>query len=194
MLHSLSQRARRVRPARLVKVFWVAFMLLFTAACHLDMYDQPRIRALQPSDFYEDGAGMRPLVDNTVARNRLRTDELSTGRVGGAADGAYLDESPLAVSPELLARGEERWTIYCAVCHGAAGNGRGSAVYPQLNPRPTSMYDQRLIDAPDGYLYDVIVNGRGTMYPYASRVQDIEDRWAIIAYIRQLQANPPAEE
>jgi mono/diheme cytochrome c family protein len=193
MLKTIPQRARRVTPTRLVKIFWVGFMLLFTAACHLDMYDQPKIRALNASDFYQDGAGMRPLVDNTVPREGLRTDELTTGRTGGAADGAYLAENPLTVSPELLARGQERWTIYCAVCHGAVGNGRGSAVYPQLNPRPTSIYEQRLIDAPDGYLYDVIVNGRGTMYSYASRVQDVEDRWAIIAYIREMQANPPAE-
>jgi mono/diheme cytochrome c family protein len=193
MLKTILPRGRRVSPTKLVKLCWVGFMLLFSAACHLDMYDQPKIRALNASDFYEDGAGMRPLVDNTVPREGLRTDELSTGRVGGAADGAYLTTSPLAVSPELLARGQERWTIYCAVCHGAAGNGRGSAVYPQFNPRPASIYDQRLIDAPDGYLYDVIVNGRGTMYSYRSRVQSVEDRWAIIAYIRQMQANPPAE-
>lgn len=194
MLHTLTRRARRVTRTRLVKLGWVAFMLLFTAACHLEMYDQPKHRALQTSEFFTDGAAMRPLVENTVARDRLRTDELSTGRVGGAPDGAYLTEIPLAVSPELLARGQERWTIYCAVCHGAAGNGRGSVIYPVLNPRPTSMYDQRLIDSPVGYFYDVIVNGRGTMFPYASRVQLVEDRWAIIAYIRQMQANPPAEQ
>jgi mono/diheme cytochrome c family protein len=194
MLQSLSQRARRVSGTRLVKVGWVAFMLLFTAACHLEMYDQPKYRALQASDFYEDGSAMRPLVENTVARGGLRTDELTTGRAGGAADGAYLTEIPLSVSPELLARGQERWGIYCGVCHGVAGDGRGSVVAPLLNPRPTSMYDQRLLDAPVGYFYDVIVNGRGTMFPYASRVQSVEDRWAIIAYIRQMQANPPAEQ
>jgi mono/diheme cytochrome c family protein len=194
MLHTLTRRARRVTGAKLVKLGWVVFMLLFTAACHLEMYDQPKYKALQSSDFFQDGAAMRPLVDNTVARDGLRTDELTTGRVGGAPDGAYLTDSPVPVTPELIARGQERWAINCAVCHGTVGNGRGSAVYPQFNPRPTSIYDQRLLDAPDGYFYNVIVNGRGAMFPYGSRVQNIEDRWAIIAYIREMQANPPAEQ
>lgn len=194
MLHTLTQRARRVTRTKLVKIGWVVFMLLFTAACHLEMYDQPKYKALQTSDFFPDGAAMRPLVDNTVARDGLRTDELSTGRAGGAPDGAYLTEFPLTVSPELVERGKERWGVYCAVCHGTVGNGKGSVVSPLLNPRPTSMYEQRLVDAPVGYFYNVIVNGRGTMFPYASRVQKVEDRWAIIAYIREMQANPPAEQ
>jgi mono/diheme cytochrome c family protein len=194
MLHTRQQRARRISLTRLVKLGWVGFMLLFTAACHLEMYDQPYNRALTPSDFFDDGASARPLVENTVARAGLRTDEVTTGRVGGAPDGEYVATSPIPVTPELLARGQERWTIYCAVCHGAAGNGRGSAVYPQFNPRPTSMYDARVVALPDGEYFDVITNGRGAMYPYGSRVQSVEDRWAIIAYIRQMQQNPPAEE
>lgn len=194
MLHTLQQRARRVRATKLVKLGWVAFMLVFTAACHLDMYDQPKYKALQSSDFYKDGAAMRPLVDNTVARTGLRTDELHTGRAGGTPEGAYVTEIPLQVTPDVLARGKERWGIYCAVCHGALGNGRGSAVYPQFNPRPASMYDQRLIDMPVGQYFDTITNGRGAMYAYGSRVQAVEDRWAIIAYIREMQKNPPPQQ
>ncbi|HWQ14340.1 MAG TPA: cytochrome c [Roseiflexaceae bacterium] len=191
MLHTFHRRTRHVTLTRLVRVGWVAAMLLFTAACHLEMYDQPYNRPLSASDFYKDGASARPLVENTVARGQLRTDEASTGRAGGAPDGAYLTEIPIPVTPELIARGRERWGIYCAVCHGAAGDGRGSVVGPQLNPRPTSMYDQRVMALPVGSYYDTIVNGRGAMFQYGSRVQSIEDRWAIIAYIREMQKNPP---
>jgi mono/diheme cytochrome c family protein len=194
MLHTLQPRARRAALTRLVKLGWIGFLLVFTAACHLEMYDQPYNRPLSSSDFYRDGAGMRPLVENTVARSGLRTDEVSTGRTGGAPDGAYLTEIPITVTPDLIARGQERWTIYCAVCHGAQGNGRGSAVAPQLNPRPTSMYDQRLLDMPVGEYFETITYGRGAMFAYGSRVQLVEDRWAIIAYIREMQKNPPAEE
>jgi mono/diheme cytochrome c family protein len=179
---------------RIVKIGWIAFCLLFTAACHLEMYDQPSYRPLAANDFFADGSAQRPLVENTVPRGGVRLDEASTGRVGGVADGAYVPTNPLTITPELLARGQERFGIYCAVCHGTVGNGRGSAVYPQFNPRPASFYDQRIIDMPDGELFDVISNGRGIMYPYRSRIQNVEDRWAIIAYIRELQKNPPAEQ
>jgi len=73
------------------------------------------------------------------------------------------------------------------------GNGKGSAVYPQFNPKPASFYDPRIVAMPDGELFNVISNGRGIMYGYRSRIQTVEDRWAIIAYIRELQKNPPAE-
>jgi mono/diheme cytochrome c family protein len=193
MLHTRQQRARRVTLARLVRLGWVGMMLLFTAACHLEMYDQPYNRPLSASDFYEDGASARPLVANTVARDRLRTDEVSTGRAGGAPDGAYLTEIPLQVTPDVIARGQERWGVYCAVCHGMVGDGQGSVVAPLFNPRPTSIYDPRVMALPVGSYYDTIANGRGAMFQYGSRVQSVEDRWAIIAYIRQMQQNPPPQ-
>ncbi|HMO56090.1 MAG TPA: cytochrome c [Roseiflexaceae bacterium] len=194
MLRTIGRRAGRMPLSRAVKLGWIAFCLLFTAACHLEMYDQPSYRPLQSNEFFADGAAQRPLVDNTVARGNVRLDEISTGRVGGAEDGAYVTSNPLTVTPDLLSRGEDRFRIYCAVCHGTVGNGRGSAVYPQFNPRPASFYDPVVVDAPDGYLFDVISNGKGIMYPYRSRIQNVEDRWAIIAYMRELQKNPPAEE
>jgi cytochrome c5 len=186
------QRARRAPLARIVKLGWVAFLLLFTAACHLEMYDQPKYKALDGSDFYPDGASARPLVEGVVAREGLRLDETSTGRVGGDPEGAYIGQIPIQITPELLARGEQRYGIYCATCHGGNGNGR-AAVSGLFNPRPPSFYDERLVQMPDGQYYDTIVNGKGGMYPYGSKIQNIEDRWAIIAHIRELQKNPPPE-
>lgn len=134
---------------------------------------------------------MRPVVPNTVARGQVRVDTAATGLVGGVTGTEYVATNPVPVTPELLARGVERYNIYCSVCHGVAGDGKGSAVYNLFKPRPTSLYDARLVGEPDGYYYSVIVNGKGGMYSYASRVQNVEDRWAIIAHIRELQKNPP---
>ncbi len=85
----------------------------------------------------------------------------------------------------LLGRGQERFDIYCAPCHGRDGTGNG--LIPQRGyPRPSGYYDERLLKASDRYLMHVIAGGYGAMYPYASRISPA-DRWAIVAYIRALQ-------
>lgn len=191
----LNLRQRR-RPGsligRIVRAGWLVAVALLMTACHLEMYDQAKYNPQAASDIFASGAAARPLVENTVARGRLRIDATSTGRVDGDPNGAYVTTIPIRMTPELLARGKERYEIYCAVCHGVNGNGRGR-VGLLLNPRPPSFYDQRLLDMPDGEYYDVLVNGRGTMYAYGYRVQSISDRWAIVAHIRELQKNPPPQ-
>ncbi len=96
----------------------------------------------------------------------------------------------MPVTRQSLARGRERFNIYCAVCHGATGDGNGMIVQRGF-PQPPSFHDQRLRDAPAGHFVDVITNGYGVMYSYASRVAP-EDRWAIAAYIRALQLSQHA--
>ncbi|GIW00438.1 cytochrome c [Roseiflexus sp.] len=191
----LNLRQRR-RPGsligRIVRAGWLMAVVLLMTACHLEMYDQAKYKPQQASEIFADGASARPLVEHTVARGRLRIDATSTGRVDGDPNGAYVTTIPIRITPELLERGAQRYRIYCAVCHGVNGNGRGQ-VGLLLNPRPPSFYDQRLLDMPDGEYYDVLVNGRGTMYPYGYRVQSISDRWAIVAHIRELQKNPPPQ-
>ncbi|MFQ3631629.1 c-type cytochrome [Roseiflexus sp.] len=177
---------------RMIRAGWLVAAALLMTACHLEMYDQAKYKPQQASEIFADGAAARPLVENTVARGRLRIDAVSVGRVDGEPNGAYVTTIPIQITPELLARGAERYRIYCAVCHGVNGNGRGQ-VGLLLNPRPPSFYDQRLLDMPDGEYYDVLVNGRGTMYAYGYRVQSISDRWAIVAHIRELQKNPPQQ-
>jgi mono/diheme cytochrome c family protein len=192
-MNSEGQMKNTNRRAWLVRALCTPLLLLGLTACHLEMYDQPKSTYLGQSDFFQDQSAMRPVVPNTVARGQVRVDEAATGRVGGLESGAYVETNPIPVTPELLARGAERYTIYCAVCHGAAGDGKGSGVYQLFRPRARSFYDADLVAEPDGYYYSVIVDGKGGMYSYASRIQNIEDRWAIIAHIRELQQNPPEE-
>jgi len=104
------------------------------------------------------------------------------------------DEKPVAVPPvtmALLKRGQQRFDIYCAPCHSKIGDGRGMIVQRGF-PQPPSYYIARLRDAPNQHFYDVITHGYGAMYSYADRV-GAEDRWAIVAYIRALQASASAQ-
>jgi mono/diheme cytochrome c family protein len=94
---------------------------------------------------------------------------------------------PPVVTRALIERGRERFDIYCAMCHGPAGYGDGQVVQRGF-PAPPSYHDERLRDTPNQHFYDVITNGFGLMYSYAQRVAP-SDRWAIVAYIRALQAS-----
>lgn len=176
-----------------------AFALLLTlllAGCSGDeflqqsMANQPRCEPYEQTAFFDDDACARAPIPNTVARQSLDTGQLFEE---GMVPAQQTDVLPIAVTGELLARGQERYDIYCAPCHGIAGYGDGAIVQRGFPP-PPSLHEQRLRDVPDSYLYDVITNGVGVMYPYGSRVQP-EDRWAIIGYIRalQLSQNAPAD-
>lgn len=184
-----SRRARRIAPARLLKIAWVPLVLVFMIACQLDMYDQARENPYSSSSFFPNNASARPLEPGVVVRGDPRTD---TATFEGQVDGEFVAENPLEVTDEVIERGRDRYEIYCATCHGVNADGRGivAGYYLPPNRRPTSLYLERLRDAPDGYLFDVITNGVGIMYPYAAQLMP-EDRWAVIAYIRQLQQNPP---
>jgi len=174
---------------------WIACLLL-TVGCGMNMRDQFRYEPLEQSTFFEDGESARQPVPNTVARGQLRDDAVFyTGQDGDEP----VAEMPVAVTQELLERGQGRYNAFCAPCHGLAGNGDGTVVRRGF-PAPPSLHIDRLRDAPVGYFFDVITNGFGRMYPYDYRVQPA-DRWAIIAYIRALQLSQnatlddvPAEE
>jgi mono/diheme cytochrome c family protein len=105
---------------------------------------------------------------------------------GLAAEGQQpADTYPFEITRADLARGQQRYNIYCSVCHGVDGDGNGMIVQRGFTP-PPSLHDQRLKDAPAGHFFNVITNGWGAMYSYNDRVFP-EDRWRIIAYIRTLQ-------
>ncbi len=151
------------------------------------MHDQPRFKPLRKSDFYADLRSSRPILDGTIPRGQLRDDTyFYTGKVGNQ-DG---DEMPFPVTMQVLARGRERFNIYCAPCHSRVGDGNGMIVQRGYR-RPPSYHIDRLRKAPLGHFYDVITNGFGAMPDYASQVQP-QDRWAIIAYIRALQLSQSA--
>jgi mono/diheme cytochrome c family protein len=151
------------------------------------MHDAPRYEAYEKSDFFGDGRSMRPQVADTVARGQLREDAaLYTGKNGAALVAA----NPLPVTSQLVHRGRQRFDIYCSPCHGQAGRGDGMVVRRGYRV-PPSFHIDRLRGQPDGYFYDVITNGFGTMPDYAAQVP-VADRWAIVAYVRALQLSQHA--
>jgi hypothetical protein len=176
--------------ARLRKIWWLGFgATLLLAGCRQDMQDQPRFKPLAESDFYADLRSARPPVEGTVARGQLHEDEyLYTGKVGDNP-GDYM---PFAVTEDILARGRERFNIYCAPCHSRTGDGNGMIVQRGYKHPPT-FHQDRLRKAPLGYFFDVMTNGFGAMPDYASQIP-VRDRWCIVAYIRALQFSQNATQ
>jgi mono/diheme cytochrome c family protein len=161
--------------------------VLLLAGCRQDMHDQPNYSTYEQSDFFADGQSARPLVEGTVPRGHLNEDTLLyTGKQGD--DDATM--FPFPVTEQVMARGQERFNIYCSPCHGRTGQGDGMIVRRGYR-RPPSLSDDRLRDAPVGHFFDVITNGFGAMPDYAVQVQPA-DRWAIVAYIRALQLSAHA--
>jgi hypothetical protein len=144
---------------------------------------QPKYGPQEPSEFFYDGKAMRTPVAGTVARGGLAEDEaLATGRDGA---GQLLARSPLPESDALLARGAQRYTIYCQPCHEKRGTGRGILFQRGRAPTP-SFHEERLRGLPDGDLFQTITQGKGLMPAYGYPIPPA-DRWAIIAHVRRLQ-------
>jgi mono/diheme cytochrome c family protein len=163
------------------------FLSLLICGCEPPMGQQPKYDAYAASDFFSDGAAMRPLPAHTIARGQLTADDTYHT---GLHDGTLTAEFPEPVTPALLARGRENFDVFCSVCHGLTGAGDGMIVQRGFPPPPT-FHSERLRQAPVGHFVDVINRGYGVMYPYGSRVPASE-RWAITAYIRALQLSQHA--
>ncbi len=165
----------------------VVVLFALTAGCRLDMHVQPYNRPLSKSDFFADSRSARMPVEGTVARGDLREDSyLYTGKIGNAP-GDYM---PFPVTTDVLARGRDRFNIFCAPCHGRVGDGNGFIPSRGLR-RPPSYHIDRLRKAPIGYFFDTMTNGFGVMPDYSSQILP-RDRWAIAAYIRALQLSQNA--
>ena len=165
-----------------LRVLLVVASSIALTACRQDMHDAPRYEPLEASAFFDNGGSARTLVANTVPRGYLREDEfLYTGRVSGQ----FANMFPMAVTADVMARGQERYNVFCSPCHGRTGVGNGMIVQRGFR-QPPSYGEQRLRDAPAGYFFDVMTNGFGAMQDYAAQVP-VADRWAIVAYIRALQ-------
>jgi mono/diheme cytochrome c family protein len=141
------------------------------------MTEQRKYNTYAAAPAWSNGASARPLPDDTVAQ--------------GDVERAKAASTPPPVSDALLARGRGRFDVYCAPCHGLAGDADGIIVAHGF-PRPPSYQVDRLLAAPAQHFYDVITKGYGVMYSYADRV-DPHDRWAIAAYIRALQLSQRAK-
>ena len=162
----------------------VAFVL---AGCRLDMHVQPKYTTDKPTSFFADGRSERPHVAGTVARGEFHGDQLL---YTGLIDGKPSDVFPFLITRKDLARGQQRYNIYCSPCHDYAGTGRGMIVLRGFQAPPS--YDiHRLRQAPVGHFFEVMTDGFGGMYSYASRVSP-RDRWRIAAYIRALQLSEHA--
>jgi mono/diheme cytochrome c family protein len=159
---------------------------LLLAGCgqNLTMSNQQKYHEYERASLFRNGQVLQTAPQGTVARD--------------APAGDVFAQRP-AMSLALVERGRERFGIFCAPCHGPAGDGTGMVVQRGM-PQPPSFHDPRLVAAPDSHFIDVITYGHGAMYSYADRVPPA-DRWAITAYVRALQrsqaetldAAPPAE-
>jgi len=154
-----------------------------------DMDKQPKAKAQSASALFADGRAARPPVPGTVARGRLAEDDWFHR---GLAAGQWATALPVATTPALLARGQERYGIYCSPCHGLGGYGdgivakRADRLQEGTWVPPTNLHDETVRARPDGHVFNTITNGIRTMPAYGSQIGE-GDRWAIVAYVRALQ-------
>jgi mono/diheme cytochrome c family protein len=163
--------------------------LILAGGCRIPqkMAQEPKYDPLEASDFFPDGMAARPIVAGTVPRGGVKADTFFyQGKVGGKV----VDGFPFPVTAEVLQRGQERFNIYCSMCHGRAGYGDGM-IPARGYRRPPSYHTALLRSQPTGHFFDVMTNGFGAMPQYGTMIP-AHDRWAIVAYIRALQASQNA--
>ncbi|MDB6056954.1 MAG: cytochrome [Verrucomicrobiales bacterium] len=168
-----------------------------------DMVRQAKLRPQTPSDFYKDNWSSRPHPDGTVARTKpymiageqLKLDgkavypyqetPLSTGRINGTTN--FTELSPVPVSAKLIDRGQERYNIYCQPCHSPTGNGQGVTGKFGVGGI-ADLHSRRIVEMTDGQIFYTITHGSptGLMGPYGPMIS-VEDRWAIVSYVRALE-------
>lgn len=173
---------RRVLPA-------VLAVLALTACPRLDpMNRQQKVEAYQAADAGAAPAGlaMRHPPAGTVPFRSAIEPALATGL---GPDGRPVAAAPLPVTAAALARGRARFDVYCAVCHGLLGDGESQVALNMSLRKPPSLHAYR--DVPDGHIFRVITHGFGLMPPYAPELS-VEDRWAVVAYVRALQLSQHA--
>jgi len=176
-----------MRTALIRTAITAALTLTALAGCRQDMHNQPKYKNLRENVFYADQRSARPLVDGVVARGHLDEDPAF---FKGLGPNGPLAQNPLGTGADVLARGQERFNIYCSPCHDRTGSGDGMIVQRGYK-QPPSFHEDRLRNMPDGYFFQVMTNGFATMPPYRAQVPP-RDRWAIVAYIRALQLSQHA--
>ncbi len=155
-----------------------------------NMDHQERYDPQEANSFFADGRAMRYPVAGTVARGFLKDDVAF--HFGRDNSGAFVNSTPVAVTSQLLERGQDRYDVFCSVCHGSAGDGNGIIMTGNYGYVPAPTYhSDNLRAVEDGYLFEVISNGVRTMTGYAQQIP-VADRWAITVYIRALQRSQHA--
>ncbi len=149
-----------------------------------DMNRQPKLRPQNTDVLFEDGRSSRMPIAGTIARgDRFQDIPVNTGREPGTTN--FIDVIPVDVTAKLMARGQQRFTINCSPCHGAQGDGNGITKKYGMAV-VANLHDKRIVELKDGEIFNTITYGKGLMGPYGPNVT-VEDRWAIIAYLRALQ-------
>jgi mono/diheme cytochrome c family protein len=152
---------------------------------NLNMDFQTKYRPQKKNDFFEDGRAMREPVAGTVAQGQLKEDRtLHLGKTGDA----FVSKVPMRITQAFVERGQERYNIYCSVCHGKTGAANGIVVQRNAGMlKPPSFHEDRILNMPAGQIYDAIIHGvRGNMPSYSYAIP-VSDRWAIVAYVQALQ-------
>ena len=147
------------------------------------MDDQPKVLSQTASTFFFDGSSMRQPVPGTVAIDGLKED--AAFFQGKGADGQFVAKIPVPVDAAFLERGRQRYVIYCQPCHDARGDGKG-ILFQRANVPTASFHQDKILKYPDGQIFDIMTNGMGLMPAYRWPIPT-SDRWAIIAYIRELE-------
>jgi hypothetical protein len=160
-----------------------------------DMNRQPKLRPQRPFDFMPNGVSSQLPPPGTIARSQpIRTvngavyayedSPVTTGRITGTTN--FVENNPLPVNGALLARGQDRFDIYCSPCHGKLGDGNGITKKIGDMPAVANLHDARIVMMTDGEIFHTITYGKSTMGAYGPLVPP-QDRWAIVAYLRALQ-------
>jgi mono/diheme cytochrome c family protein len=190
--------------AILVVLSWVPLALIMRARVttspepriHIipDMDNQPKFKTQARNPIFADRRAMRPPVEGAVPRGAVLGDPaLTSGKVGED----WVEANPVEVDSELLRRGRQRYDIYCSPCHGLAGFGdgmvakRADELQEGTWTPPTSFHSELLRARPDGHLFNTITNGIRNMPAYGPQIP-VEDRWAVVAYVRALQRSQNA--
>lgn len=156
-----------------------------------DMDHQAKYKPQAESKFFADGRADRPLPPGVVPHGRTVEADPAFLRANDAVyagknpDGSFVKGFPVEVTQALVERGQNRYQIYCAPCHGSLGDGNGITKSYGMLTTPT-YHDDRIRNMPEGEIFNTITNGKNTMFPYADKLSP-DDRWAVVAYVRALQ-------
>jgi mono/diheme cytochrome c family protein len=150
-----------------------------------DMDRQPKLRPQTPNNFFANGRSSQEPIPGKIAQGyKYETTPYTTGRVTGTTN--FVDALPVKVTAQLLDRGHQRFNINCSPCHGEQGDGNGITKKIGAMGVVANLHDKRIVELPDGEIFNTITYGKNLMGPYGANVT-IEDRWAIVAYLRSLQ-------
>lgn len=160
-----------------------------------DMEFQLKLRPQKENGFFTNGLTSQLHIPGTISRSTplqsangpvypYEDSPVNTGRITGTTN--FIENNPMPITESLLKRGQQRFTINCTPCHGATGEGKGITQKIGAMAVVANLHDKRIVELPDGEIFYVITNGRNLMGSYGANVT-VEDRWAIIAYLRAIQ-------